>query len=148
MKKLLIDTGFWIALFTEDDKYFERANKTWGIISKYKLIVPWPTMYETLNTRFVNKVERFVKFRQAIKKQNVSLIEDSIYKENAWSMLLNDFPPEKGKKHPSFVDGIIREMLIDKELKIDYLVTYNPSDFSEVCNQHKITLLDYVPDEI
>jgi hypothetical protein len=41
----------------------------------------------------------------------------------------------------SLVDTVIREMLSDESLKIDYLITFNIKDFIDVCSRRNITIL-------
>ena len=50
-KKILADTGFWIALFYEDDKYRTKALSIEQNIHIHSLLIPWPTLYETINTK-------------------------------------------------------------------------------------------------
>lgn len=44
----------------------------------------------------------------------------------------------------SLVDGVIRQMLADENLRIDYLVTFNYKDFNDVLKR-KSTIEYYYP---
>ena len=58
MKYALVDTGIWIAMFDPNDKYHERSKLISESFDKFHLILPWPTLYETLRTKFVKKTKR------------------------------------------------------------------------------------------
>ncbi len=71
-------------------------------------------------------------------KANATLIEwidDSLYREGAMERFLDN----KGKKF-SLVDLVIREILQDVNIKIDYLVTFNTDDFEDICNRRGIEI--------
>ena len=40
-----------------------------------------------------------------------------------------------------FVDMVIREMLEDRNLKIDVMITFNPNDFIDVCIAKNIEIV-------
>ena len=40
----------------------------------------------------------------------------------------------------SLVDAVIREMLADTNIKIDSFITFNPSDFQDVCLRRRIEI--------
>lgn len=105
-------------------------------------MVPWPTMYETIKTRFLKKEPELNYFRQVISKTNIIMQTDNDYKENAWKEFMCFIPNSKVKERPSLVDLVIREIMLDQKLKIDYLVTYNPVDFMEICNKRNIILIN------
>ena len=56
-KNLLLDSGFWYALYDVRDPFHERANTFATYLDFYTLVIPWPSLYETLNTRFVRRPE-------------------------------------------------------------------------------------------
>ncbi|MCF6241292.1 MAG: hypothetical protein L3J74_08110 [Bacteroidales bacterium] len=137
MNKVLVDTGFWFALFDPKDdlKAYDKAKKIFNYLEKTKLLIPWPTLYETFNTRFSKKSNLLI---QILKKDNVILIDDTYYKESALINLEQNFR----KRDLSLVDLIIREILTDKKIRINFLVSFNVKDFVDVCQRKQITIID------
>lgn len=80
-KNIIADTGFWFALCEPTDAYFNEANKIIELITDQNILLPWPTLYETINTRFAKRKDYMKSFEIFIKKSNVSLIDDGEYKE-------------------------------------------------------------------
>ena len=56
-KNLLLDTGFWYALYEVRDSHHEDAQILADLLDLHNLVLPWPCLYETLNTRFVKRRE-------------------------------------------------------------------------------------------
>ena len=56
-KNLLLDSGFWYALYDVRDPFHEQADAFAKYLDFYTLVIPWPSLYETLNTRFVRHPE-------------------------------------------------------------------------------------------
>lgn len=139
--RILIDSGFWIAFYTPED--VKNHLKTLEIIKDFEnneILIPWPSLYEFVNTRLARRKENLYNFKQFLLKPNVLRISDNEYKEKS---LENIF--ELNISHTnsvSLVDEIIRQMLLDKNLKIDYLVTFNRKDFEYDTQMRKIIILD------
>lgn len=55
MNNVLVDTGFWFALYDEKDQYHNKALKVMDRLINSRFLIPFPTLYETLNTSFVKK---------------------------------------------------------------------------------------------
>ncbi len=138
-KNIIVDTGFWYAFYDERDRYHGYADMLIAEIAVHNLIIPWPSLYETLNTRFVKRANWLDSFENCLKKKNVHIIPDEKYRnsalKNLW--LLNC----KNKHSYSLVDIIIRCMIEDTDLKINALLTFNLSDFYDVCYVHSIECL-------
>jgi predicted nucleic acid-binding protein len=140
MKSILIDTCFWYALFDPRDAYHEKANELVELLDLGKTIIPFPTLYETFNTRFSKNKNWVESFENILQSNNVEYIEDLNYKEDALSMT---FDSTLNKNRPlSLVDMIIRLMLDDDNLKVDYLITFNTGDFVDICHKRRIELID------
>ncbi len=129
-KSVIIDTGFWYGLFDPRDKYYTDSNLYFEYLEPHNVVIPWPSLYETINTRFSKKHTWMKSFEKYIKQEKVIKISDSNYRDNALDVV---FDETKRCKPYSLVDLIIREMILDPETKIDYLVTFNESDFYDVC---------------
>ena len=136
-KSIVIDTGFWFALFDDRDHYHEDALLSFEYITPHILIIPWPTLYETLNTRFSRRQSWTDEFNRIIKSHSVYYISDNDYKE----VSLNYFFNEKQRRF-SLVDIIIRNILEDDSIKIDAILTFNKPDFIDICYKKGIELFN------
>lgn len=103
----------------------------------YSLIVPWPTIYETLRTQFVKNRSALVRFEQEIRSSRVVLLDDTPYREDAFALSLRE--SVRGR-HLSMVDCMIRLVIEDVSIRIDRLATYNAKDFVDLCAKRRIML--------
>ena len=132
MKRLIFDSCYWFALFNEKDQYHHLANQMADTFNSpsIKILIPFPSMYETLNTAFVDNKSRLKRLSEILSNhEKVEFIFDDEYKDNAYR---NTIGQENGSK-VSLVDSIILEMLEDQNLAIDGVVTFNSRDFAEPC---------------
>ena len=136
---VLIDTGYWFGLLTPNDPYTYQAQTISELISEYILVIPFPTMYETLNTNFVKNKKALSVLEDIMKSDKIEFVYDEQYREKALSAV---YATHKAPlRHLSLVDCIIREMIEDINLKIDFLVTFNEGDFSDICTKRNITII-------
>lgn len=138
MQTVLADTCFWIGLVDTTDQYHKAANEIADLIDNNKIILPWPCLYETMSTHLARRKERLLYFERLISKSSVELLDDSNYKFNALkeTFILNQL----GFTY-SLTDSVIREILKDINIRIRYLVTFNATDFEDICQRRKITIL-------
>jgi len=136
MNNIIIDTGYWYALFDARDEYHLEANELADYLDLGNILIPYPTLYETLNTRFSKRTEWMTEFKKIIERDNVTLINDADYKESALNLTFESTILEN--RPISLVDTIIRIMLDDNNLKIDYLLSFNPGDFFDICQKRRI----------
>ncbi|EIF51387.1 type II toxin-antitoxin system VapC family toxin [Sulfurovum sp. AR] len=134
---IVVDSGFWFALFDERDSYHEEALELVTYIEDFNVLIPWPTLYETLNTRLVKRPERREAFKRFFEGSNVTKIDDTPYRDDSIIVVLN---PLMGQEYSS-VDYIIRQILEDTDIKTDALITFNARDFEDICYQKGIELL-------
>lgn len=137
-KSILVDTGFWYALFDRKDHgdNHETASTAYELFKAHNILVPWPSLYETLNTRFVKNRIILNTFEKILKGKQSILICDNDYKERALETTIhNNF------LYFSLVDAVIREMLMDRKLRIDYLASFNPKDFKDICDKREIDII-------
>lgn len=137
--RILVDTGFWYAVFDKRDchkadaecliaKYFDK--------SAYEIVVPFPTMYELLRTRFVKNKEALEEIRQMFQSGRITRLDDDAYRLEALELTLLE-----SKRNISLVDNIIRLMLDDKSVGAKGLITFNVGDFQDVCHKNSIDIL-------
>jgi len=138
--KILVDSCFWIALYTpEEIARHEQAINLVAYLENNEVLIPWPTLYEFVNTRLARRKENLYAFERFLLKPNVIRVSDDAYKEDA---LLKVF--ELNKSHIfsiSLVDEIIRQMISDVGLRIDYFVTFNKKDFEYHCQLMNVHLI-------
>lgn len=135
-KKIIADSGYWYALFNERDQYHAAAKAIEEEIEVHAILVPWPTLYEAINTRFTRKSHQIHQLKKLLELPTTSLIEDSPYREASLQFILNS-----NAKSYSLVDHVIRSMISDTAISIDAFVGFNPKDFYDVCDPRGITML-------
>ena len=137
--RILVDTGFWYAVFDKNDCHREQAL---GMLEKYfdnaayEVAVPFPTMYELLRTKFVKNKSALNEIRQMFQCGRITRVYDDCYRTAALDMTLSE-----PKRNISLVDNIIRLMLDDKALSTKGLITFNVGDFADVCQKNGIEIL-------
>lgn len=139
MKYILVDSCYWFGLLDDKDSYHLSANSIADLIKDYKIIVPYPSMYEVLNSKFIKSKNRLLQFEEIMKSDRIKFVFDEIYRDEA---LKNTYSIHR-KIIPqiSLVDSIIREVIRDINIKIDYLVTFNEKDFKDVCDIRNIEIV-------
>lgn len=134
MKNVLVDTGFWFALYSNEDEHHARAVEIFANNEGLRFIIPFPSLYEAINTKFVKK-KNHLRLKEHIRLLNIEFIHDDKYKLNALSSTLET------KRDLSLVDTVLRHMLEDPNLNIHALITFNPGDFYDVCMRRGIELV-------
>ena len=122
--KIIIDTCFWIALYNPD-KHIE-INDDIDFITEFiedqEIIIPFPSLYEFLNSKFSRKNDA-LHFQKLLSKPNYIKLDDNPYKDAAlmsfFEKAVNDY------NDVSFVDEIIKEIISTEPQKIDYLISFD-----------------------
>ena len=139
-KIILTDTCFWIGLIDPKDQFHEVSTAIAGFLEGNKILFPWPCLYETISTHLTRRREQLLYLEEYILKPNIVLFQDDEYKEEALKQVFL-FNRNAGFTY-SLTDSVIREILKDDRVKINYLVTYNFSDFQDVCAQRLIDIIN------
>ncbi len=132
--KILIDTGFWIALYdpADDPKLTLEAERISEEIVDEEIIIPFPTLYEFINSR-LSRREAKLEFEQLLKRPNVKKLSDTKYKEQA---LENFFLKSKfNYTDISLVDEILKLIIADKQINIDYIVSFDNGLLNDAISQ-------------
>jgi predicted nucleic acid-binding protein len=129
MKTILLDTGYWIALFSpekEKDKQdiVEHVSKLIDE-NNYTVIIPFPTLYEFLNSKLSRKSRQKFNLEAELSKQKYEKVYDNDYREKALKNFIKQF--SFTNSDISLVDEIIKEMIDDRNLKTDIIVTFDES---------------------
>ena len=133
----VVDTGFWIALLDDRDQHHHEALAKINLITSMNLIIPWPCLYETLNTRFVKNPLSMKTLHEYVQRPNTELADDTRYREAAYTQTFALAP----KRPISLVDVVIRCILDDVNVKKDCVLTFNPRDFEDICRKRQIEML-------
>ena len=139
MSRTVLDTSYWIALFDPRDAAHQAVLGTEDKIELLTLVVPWPLLYETLRTRFVRRREWVARLDERLRKPNVSFIDDRKYCDEAYSLSV-EYSTRIGRPL-SMVDMLCRLLIDDPEVRIDFLLTTNPTDFRDVCASNNVQML-------
>lgn len=139
--KILVDSNYWISLYSPREmSNHQRAIQLTDILENNDVLLPWPTLYEFINTRLAKRKESLYSFEQFLLKPNVQTIHDDIYKDKA---IKNIFLLNLTKEYSiSLVDEVIRQMIVDPQLKIDFLLTLNKGDFQYPCQIGNVLIIE------
>ena len=139
MEYTLVDTGIWMAMFNPRDQHRERIEEITEYLDICHLILPWPTLYETLRTRLVRNHCALQSFEVYLKRPRISFLDDEPYREQAlelcFSSTLRTYRPI------SMVDCLIRLILEDINVKVSFLATFNDTDFIDICQKRQVGII-------
>ena len=135
---LLVDTGFFFALFDSRDQYHASAETKKDLLDNSRVILPWPVLYETLNTRFVGLAGAVDWFDRLVQSPATELLDDSEYREACYHAVSVH---AKRDRRLSLVDTVLRSVIEDTNVRVAGLLTFNPGDFVDVCHQHRVEML-------
>jgi predicted nucleic acid-binding protein len=136
----IADTGFWIALFDPRDQNHASARARADWIELATLIVPWPILYETLRTRFVQRRDWLTRLNGRLKKPNVEFIDDANYRDEAYALTV-EYATRQRPRPISMVDMLCRLLIADPSIRVEYLLTTNPRDYLDVCRTRNVELI-------
>lgn len=139
VKTVLVDTGFWFGLLGKGDQHSEEAQAKLETVWNSSYVLPWPILYETLNSNFVKRPSAVTRFESFLKRPNAILLDDTQYRNVSLELVLNSARSEK--RALSLVDVVIRMILDDVNVRIDGLVTFNDRDFVDVCRRRRIPIV-------
>lgn len=139
-KTILTDSCFWLGLIDSSDQHHDKSTNIAELIDPYQIIVPWPILYETISTHLTRRRNQLILLEELITKPNVLLFDDKDYKDEALRQVLN-LNRHSGYTY-SLVDGVIREILKDINVRLHYFVTFNQRDFVDICVHRQIEIID------
>jgi predicted nucleic acid-binding protein len=136
---VLADTGLWYAMFDGKDQHHNEARAKADVLGMFQIVLPWPTLYETLRTKFVRKAIALDQFERFLKSPNITYLEDRAFRQAAFELALNS-SLRRGRPL-SMVDCLIRLLLDDVNTRISYLATFNHQDFRDVCMRNGVEII-------
>ena len=139
--RVLIDTGFFIALFNGRDQHHASSRQMEEWLDTIPILLPWPILYETMNTRLVRRPESLARFGAFTRSTEMMLLDDTLYREESLSALLS---PNSAKGSLSLVDAVLCSIIEDVNVPISAMLTFNERDFLTVCAQNNVELISVV----
>ena len=136
---LLVDSGFFFALFDPREQHHGDACKKQDWIETLSVVVPWPILYETINTRFVRRPETIVRFESILRAHDAVLLDDSPYRLDAYEDVLARAKTQRNAM--SLADAVLCSILADPNVRIDAMLTFNIIDFGHICSVQRVELL-------
>jgi predicted nucleic acid-binding protein len=123
---VLVDSGYWLALYDPRDQHHKEATGTEEYLQLVRPLVPWPTLYEVMRTRFVRRKDRLSQFEKTLQALQPTFIDDSKYRDSALTRTW------RGSRSLSLADHVLRLILEDRRSRIDYVLTFNERDFTDI----------------
>ena len=137
-ERVLVDTGFLIALFNERDRYHISARQLEVWLDVLPIILPWPILYETVNTRLARQVQNLAKFGAIARLPRTELLDDSAYRAASLATVLGQ---NISNRPLSLVDAVLCNIIEDVNVPVSAMLTFNERDFIEVCYKNNVELL-------
>lgn len=139
MQTALVDTGIWYAMFDPRDQHQNQLKEKAELLELFQVILPWPTLYETLRTKMVRNKFALQRFEEYLKRPNLNYLDDTPYRDKAIELA---FSSSLNRNRPlSMIDCLIRLILDDDKVKINCLATLNFRDFSDICRRRQIEII-------
>lgn len=138
MKRLIVDSCIWFALLDRRDDKHKYADQIKKVLEMHELIIPFPTLYETINTRLKRNEYQQMEglFNYLHRQGRVTLVPDAKYKDAALRIINDNISTDSTY---SLVDVIIRLMMEDITLGEIAVFTFNIKDFVGVNNVELIS---------
>ena len=143
MKRVLVDTCVWYAIFDPRDRPHDRLgvsalNEKIGYMTA---VIPWPITYETVSSRFAKNRQALEGFERLLKSHRVHFLDDAGFRDDALEHSFASSLRAKPVRPLSLTDCLLRVILSSPVTNIDCLATYNVRDFHDVCEHRRIELL-------
>jgi len=148
MKKFLVDTGYLIALYDSSDdalrvQQARRSFRSLFQVEANSLIIMWPVLYETLNTRLSKRIDIVEQIDRDWTKmgatKQIQYVEDAGFRERALLEWRAELRRGRHYRPLSLVDRVLRNAILSP-LKLNALLTFNPGDFQDVCSVKGISI--------
>lgn len=109
------------------------------------MVVPFPIMYETLSTQLVKRKDAIERFRldwNELKKHNkIAILHDDMYRLDALDECFNEVEKTSNYRDLSLTDRVIRNMILDTNVRITHLITFNHKDFADACARSSVIMI-------
>jgi len=136
-QRIIVDTGYIYALFEKKDPSHVAAMDKVGYLDRAQVLIPWPILYETINTRFVKR-NGFGHIARLLNRPNVHKIDDRDYRAEALTTLPDAIL--QGRNF-SLCDMVLRLLIDDVNLQVNGILTFNEKDFVDICRARQVEVL-------
>jgi predicted nucleic acid-binding protein len=126
-------------MFDKRDQFHHEAQAKAALLGSLSVVLPWPTVYETLRTRLMRNVPALGRFERFLKSPNIIYLDDSPFRQAAMELALES--SIRQKRPLSMVDCLIRLFVEDVNTQIKYLATLNVGDFADVCGANGVEII-------
>jgi predicted nucleic acid-binding protein len=140
MPNALADTGVWYAMFDRGDEHSSDVADKAAELERCRIVIPWPTFYETLRTRLVRNRPALQRFREYLKRPNLEYLDDTSYREGALELAFSSSLAPRPRPL-SMIDCLIRLILDDTGVKTHVLATFDNAHFIDVCRKRGIRMV-------
>ena len=140
MSTVVLDTGVWYALCDARDTSVprKRVEDIYRRLEFHRVVLPWPVAYETLRTRFTKNKLALERFEREARNPKTIFFDDSPYRKSAYELVFES--GLRSSRPLSMVDCLIRLLIEDVQVKVDFVVTFNARDFADACRKRQIEL--------
>lgn len=143
MPNLSMDSCFHIGLFDPRDQHYERSRELFTELfeeARNVAVVFWPVLYESISTQLVGHKGRTQamerEWRRLWERGQLLYVDDSQYREAALEeCLLETRRRDQSYRALSLTDRVLRAALLDINLRLDGIISFNEGDFADVCKR-------------
>ena len=122
-----------------DNQHQNQLKEKAELLELFQVILPWPTLYETLRTKMVRNKFALQRFEEYLKRPDLNYLDDTPYRDKAIELA---FSSSLNRNRPlSMIYCLIRLILDDDKVKINCLATLNFRDFSDICRRRQIEII-------
>lgn len=93
--RVLVDSGFFVALCNGRDQHHASARRLEEGRDVGPIILPWPILYETVNTRLTRRPQDLAKFGAIVQLPETLLLDDAPYREDSFVAELAQNPARR-----------------------------------------------------
>jgi predicted nucleic acid-binding protein len=150
---ICLDACFLIGLYDKSDQHHNASRTLSAHLfdsgSGNAGVIVWPVMYETVSTRLVRDHARMQQmerdWRRLLSLKQLIFLDDQLYRDEALELCFEETRRPRGAyRKLSLTDRVLRGVLADKSVRIDGILTYNSSDFIDVCESSGRILINRV----
>lgn len=137
--RVLVDSGFIIALYSSLDPKHERALEVFEELhrSACSWYIPWPTLYESIKRRvtYPTSTAQLKRDWETLERAGrLERLDDTKWREEALqTVLASRSVPVRNARAISLVDEVLRAVIRDELVGIGRVVTNDRDDLVAVC---------------
>ena len=133
---LLVDTGFFFALYDERDSLHQAAQAHQHWLEELPVVLPWPILYETVNTRLARRRHLVAQFDAVVSASRTTLLDDTPYRAGCYQTVSS-----QASLGVSLVDAVLQSVIEDPNVDLGAMLTFNARDFAALCAENQVEIL-------